>query len=725
MKRLRKELGLFDVFAISTGAMFSSGFFLLPGLAAAKTGPSVVVAYLLSAGLAVPAMLSLAELCTAMPRAGGPYYFLDRSLGPLVGTVGGFGTWLALVFKTAFALIGVGAYLSIFVELPVKPVAIAFALVFAALNVAGAKETTGVQRVLVLMLLAILVLFIAQGLAAVLGEPAAGSGGRAAMPFLTHGVEGLFATVGLVFVSFAGLMKVASVPEEVRDPDRNIPLGMFLSLATVGVVYGLAISIMVAVLDPAEFYADLTPVATAGVAVMRWLPEPLGKVLVVTAALAAFGAVSNAGIMSASRYPLAMARDRLLSPRLAGVGRFGTPVPAIAVTVATMVFFLVVLDVEGVAKLASAFLLLVFGLVNLAVVVMRESEIESYAPGFRSPLYPWVQIVGFFVPLLLIIEMGWMPILFTLGVTAASIAWFVTYARPRVVRDGAMFHVFERLGRRRFAGLDPELRQIMKEKGLREEDPFDEVVARASVIDQEGEVPFEELAQRAADLLARLVPATREELARRFLEGTRLGITPVSHGVALPHLRMAGVATPHLVLARSRSGVPVRVGGRGAEAPQGAGVGERAEEPIRAVFFLVSPERNPRQHLRILAQLAGRADDEEFMDAWLRAENETELREVILRDDRFLSLRLAPGTPAAALAGRSLREAGMPAGTLVALVARGGETLVPGGNTVLEEGDRLTVVGTPEGIRELARRYVDGRSGEGRSARERRRARSS
>ncbi|HSR40887.1 MAG TPA: amino acid permease, partial [Longimicrobiales bacterium] len=122
--RLKKQLGLFDVYAISTGAMFSSGFFLLPGLAAAGAGPSVVLAYGAAALFILPAMLSVAELATAMPKAGGAYYFLDRSMGPMVGTVGGLGTWLALVLKSAFALVGMGAYLAIFVDLPIEPLAV-------------------------------------------------------------------------------------------------------------------------------------------------------------------------------------------------------------------------------------------------------------------------------------------------------------------------------------------------------------------------------------------------------------------------------------------------------------------------------------------------------------------------------------------------------------------------------------------------------------------------
>ncbi|NBC66231.1 MAG: amino acid permease, partial [Bacteroidetes bacterium] len=91
-KKLKKELGLWDVFSISTGAMFSSGFFLLPGIAAAETGPSVFLAYLFAGILVLPTMFSVSELATAMPRSGGTYYFIDRSLGPMMGTIGGIGS---------------------------------------------------------------------------------------------------------------------------------------------------------------------------------------------------------------------------------------------------------------------------------------------------------------------------------------------------------------------------------------------------------------------------------------------------------------------------------------------------------------------------------------------------------------------------------------------------------------------------------------------------------
>ena len=99
-----------DVFCISTGAMISSGIFVLPGIAYAKSGPAMILAYMLAAILIIPSMLAKAELATAMPKAGGVYFYIDRSLGPWWGIFGGFASWFSLSFKSAFALIGMGAF---------------------------------------------------------------------------------------------------------------------------------------------------------------------------------------------------------------------------------------------------------------------------------------------------------------------------------------------------------------------------------------------------------------------------------------------------------------------------------------------------------------------------------------------------------------------------------------------------------------------------------------
>ena len=166
--QLAKELRLLDVYALATGATLSAGLFLLPGIAAAQAGVAIPLCYLIAAIPLFPAVMRKVELATAMPKAGGTYYFLDRSPA-LAGTVGGVGTWLALILKTAFALVGLGAYLALYVEptlAVMKSIAVGFALL-GLLNILGAKKTATFQKVLVGVLLAILAGFAVFGVAEV------------------------------------------------------------------------------------------------------------------------------------------------------------------------------------------------------------------------------------------------------------------------------------------------------------------------------------------------------------------------------------------------------------------------------------------------------------------------------------------------------------------------------------------------------------------------------
>ena len=117
MKKLERNLSLISVIAISVGGMLGSGIFVLPGLAAAKTGSSVWLAYLLASVCILPAALSKSELATAMPSSGGTYVYIERAFGPILGTVSGIGLWLSLLLKSSFALVGFGAYLSILINI--------------------------------------------------------------------------------------------------------------------------------------------------------------------------------------------------------------------------------------------------------------------------------------------------------------------------------------------------------------------------------------------------------------------------------------------------------------------------------------------------------------------------------------------------------------------------------------------------------------------------------
>jgi len=257
--------------------------------------------------------------------------------------------------------------------------------------------------------------------------------------------------------------------------------------------------------------------------------------------------------------------------------------------------------------------------------------------------------------------------------------------------------VFERLGRQRYEGLDRELREIMKDRDPREADPVDELLTEACVLDLVGPIDFEELATQASQLLARDLSVPASELAEGFLRGTRMGATPVSHGAALPHVRLDTLDRAHLALARVRAGVRF-------ESEQD-GIGRGSDETTRAVFFLVGPETDPGRHLRILAQIARRVDQESFMLEWLDAESHEQLKEALFQRERIFVMRLGSDQPGSDLIGLKLRELSLPDGTLIAMILRGDELIVPRGDTALLDGDRVTVIGQADGISALRERY--------------------
>jgi len=682
---MRKELSLFSVYAIATGTTLSAGFFLLPGLAAVEAGPAMILCYLIAAVPMVPAMFSIIELATAMPRSGGAYYFLDRSLGPLLGTIGGFGTWAALVLKTAFALVGMGAYMALILPESVPPeamklLAAGFAILFGIINLLGAKKSGRAQIYLVIGLLGILAWFVGKGSFHV--------NTTHFEHFFGSGVDKIIATSGMVYISYVGVTKIASVSEEVKNPERNLPLGVFLSFGTTILIYATGTFVMVGVIAPHDFLNDYTPVASvAGVIAGKW-----GVYLISIAALMAFSSVANAGILSASRYPLAMARDHLLPAKFRSLSARGTPFISIVVTVA-VILVLLFLEPIKIAKLASAFQLLMFAMLCFAVIVMRESRIDSYDPGFKSPFYPWMQIIGIVIPFWFIAEMGWLAIVLTIGLVGLGAGWYFYYARSRVERHGAIFHVFARLGQRRYEDLDKELRVILKEKGLRTDDPFDAVVAQATFSEAPPSWSFEEVVNEASKRLSIRIPCEESVLIDGFMEGTRVGATPVTGGIALPHLRVPGIERPMIALVRSRSGLTVTTNEAFGEA--------MVSESIHAIFFLVSPEHDPGQHLRLLARLAERVDEADFLAQWLKAENEQQVKETLFQQERFLSVTLETGSPAGPYINQTIGSLSLPEDCLIVLIHRMNEIIIPLGGTVLRENDRLTIIGTAPAVESL------------------------
>ncbi|MFC4551573.1 MULTISPECIES: amino acid permease [Halorussus] len=430
-KSLERDLGLYATITISIGAMVGSGIFVLPGLAAGKAGPAAIFGYLLAGFIVLPAALSKAEMATAIPESGGTYLYIDRAMGPLPGTIAGIGAWFSLVFKSAFALVGLGAYLLLFV--PVSEgslvfVSLGLGLLLVVVNVLGAKLTGGLQAAVVSLVLLVLLLFVGDGMISVDSSQY--------HPFFTHGVDGLFAATGLVFVSYAGVTKIASVAEEVENPGRNIPIAILTSIVVMMAVYTLTVYVIIGVSPTDALTAKdmLTPMALAA-------GGTLGRVGVIgisVVAVLALTSMANAGILSSSRYPLAMSRDDLAPESVGSVSeRFKTPVASILFTGTILLVLVAFVPVLELAKLASAFQILVFAFINVALIAFRESSLDWYDPEFTAPGYPFVQIGGFLASLLLLTQMGAIPLVGAFGLVVLGAVWYRVYGRERTKREGA------------------------------------------------------------------------------------------------------------------------------------------------------------------------------------------------------------------------------------------------------------------------------------------------
>ena len=676
--KLTRTLGLRHVFALSTGAMLSSGLFLLPGLAAAKAGPGAVVAYLLAGCLAVPAMLSVSELATALPKAGGAYYFLERALGPAVGTVAGFGTWLSLVLKDAFAMVGMSAYLVLIVDVDATTVALALIGLFTAVNVLGSKASAGLQLTLVVVVLAVMGWFVVDGL---FETAERGFDSENLDPFFTTGASGVLAVVGLVFVSYGGLTKVDSAAEEVEDPSRRIPLGMALSLGTATVVYTLGVLVTVAVVPAEVLHGDLAPLHTAAEAV---LPK-VGAWLVVVAALAAFSSAVNAGILAAARYPMAMARDGLLPERAGGLSRFGTPAVSVVATGAAIAAVVLAFDAEAIAKLASAFVLLTLGLVNLAVLVLRASEIRSYAPSFRSPFYPWTQLAGIAISGYLISRLGLSALVFLGVVAAIGWTWHHLYATPRTERAGASRHASRRGGRVADDSLAREISEAMYGHGLRDRDDYAGLIARAVVLSIPEGADIGEAAVRASTVLSDRIGVPTEKVTERFLETGSLWIQPSDeHPTATPVALFDVLDGDQLVIVRATAGIriPAAWGGSG--------------ERVNALFFLAGTSDDPGRSLRLAGELAGYLHS--GARACGRATTEDEVKTSLLAGRTVRHYALLPEGIDSGLIGRRIGDLGMPEDTELAAVTRFGVPVPVEDDLVLEADDQLTLVGPEDSM---------------------------
>ncbi len=610
---LKRQLTVWDVFSLAAGAMISSGLFVLPGIAFAKTGPSMIIAYLFAGILYLPAMFAQAELVTALPKSGGSYFFVERSLGGMMGTLIGLANWFSLALKGAFAFLGLGTLILLLKpDAPlavVKALAITCCFLFAALNLFSVKGTGTLQRYMVIPLLFILTMYALAGFAFV--QPVR------YQPFFQGGPLSLFTVTGMVFISYGGLTKVVDVAGEVKNPQRDLLHGMIAAFVVVNTLYLAAVFVTVGVIPGETLAHSLTPLTeSAGTFMGSW-----GASLVAAAAFFAYATTGNASILSSSRSPMAMGHDNLLPPFFAKTSRrYHTPHFAILITVAGMAAVLAGFTIENLVKAASAMLLLSFVMANVAAIVLRHSGIEGYRPTFRIPLYPYLPIAGILIYSILIITMGLLPLLMSLGLLTMSGFWYLVYGRTRVTREPAVRQMVRRILARHVArtGIEEEFLQITLERDDVALDYFDRLVQDAPVFNLQESTTKEQLFTQIAELLSPELEQTQDELYQLLIRREEEDSTVIEPGLAVPHIPVKGEGIFKIVIVRCLSGI----------------VFEEDLEPVRTAFVLVASPDRRQLHLQALMAIAATVQAPDFSKRWNNARTPAQLRDVILLSGR-------------------------------------------------------------------------------------------
>ncbi|MDH3982341.1 MAG: amino acid permease, partial [Kiritimatiellaceae bacterium] len=414
--------------------------------------------------------------------------------------------------------------------------------------------------------------------------------------------------------SFGGLLKTATIAEEVHNPRRNIPAGFIAATVAITALYAVLLVVTVGVLPGEQLSSSFTPIADTA----RLLAGNWGFGAITLAAVLAFITTANAGIMSASRYPLALGRDKLLPPFVAKVNKGGEPVVAIVLT-SVVILASLLLDIEKLVKAASAVVISSYILSAAAVLVMRRSKLTNYRPTFRVPLCPWLPVFGIICFTLLIYDMGLAAVEISLGLAVFGLLIYFFYGRKRTTMEYALLHIVESLTNKNLTAdsLEKELYDVLHDRDELKHDAFDEILKTAQAVDLDPGAGQEELLRVVSRTLEAELALSAAEIQARFVEREEQGSCVLTPFTAIPHIIVDGEKLFKIMLVRSREGIAFE-----------------ADSSVKAFFVIVGSRDMRHLHLKALAAIAHIVQHPEFEKRWATAKNEEQLKDILLLSER-------------------------------------------------------------------------------------------
>jgi len=377
--RLKRALNLFDAVSVGLGAIIGAGIFVIVGIAAGIAGPGVIYSVILAGVVSLFTALSFAELSSVIPQEGGAYEYVFKTVSPFWGFLTGWMFILGSIVAGAAVSLGLADYLEMLMVFPANLLAVGTCLLFTLINLIGAKQSKIVNDALVLLKILMLLLFVLLGASHI--KPANFQN------VLPNGFGGLVGGAALMIFAYLGYSNIASISEEVVNPQRTLPLAILLSLAISALLYLLVSFTAVGVVDYNTLANSGSPLAD----VMKVTGNEMAAWLVSFAAIFATATVLHTLILSVSRIIFSMSRNHQ-TPRFINHihPTFGTPYISILLTGIPMAFLALVGNLREIASLATVLVIISHIIVNYAAIAVNRRT----KPPFKIPLYPLPPLLG-------------------------------------------------------------------------------------------------------------------------------------------------------------------------------------------------------------------------------------------------------------------------------------------------------------------------------------------
>ncbi len=416
-----RTLNVFDASMIGIGAMIGAGIFVLTGIAAGEAGPAALLSFALNGVITLFTALSYAELASAYPRSGGGYSYVAKAFPGATGFAAGWMLWFCYIIACSLYALGFGGYFWEFVHayfpsfaawvfsmagrhLSELFVATAVSAVFITINMRGTAVTGKVENIITLAKISILCVFILFGLKKIFNMPVEAV--SSFKPFMPNGFGGVVIAMGLTFIAFEGYDLIATVAEEIKNPEKNIPRATFISLGVTIVIYLLVLFVCIGAIHPEsgsswQFLGKYQETAIA-MAAQNFMPA-FGVALIIFGGLLSTVSALNATILASSRVAFSMSRDKMLPKSLGKIHSVRrTPHIAIAVTGVIVIIISLLFPIKVIGSAASLMFLLTFTLVNFSLIALRR-KFPELRGGFRVPFYPFTPIAAIILNILLAI----------------------------------------------------------------------------------------------------------------------------------------------------------------------------------------------------------------------------------------------------------------------------------------------------------------------------------